>query len=153
MALYIVQHGKSLPKEVDPEKGISEQGKEEATLIANVAKGYKVQVSDIFHSGKKRALQTAEIFASILNNKGQLRKAPGMNPMDDVKVFAREMVVNNNTMVVGHLPFLEKLISFLITGSEAYTLFKLQNAGIVCLDQKEESVSWFIKWALMPDIS
>jgi len=39
-----------------------------------------------------------------------------------------------NTMVVGHLPFLEWLTSFLITGRQSPVVFKLQNGGILCLD-------------------
>jgi len=34
MALYVVQHGKSLPKADDPEKGLSEEGIRETQLIA-----------------------------------------------------------------------------------------------------------------------
>ena len=57
-----------------------------------------------------------------------------------------------NTMVVGHLPFLERLTSFLITGQQSPFVFKLQNGGILCLDQMEGSDSPAIKWALMPRV-
>ena len=30
MALYLVQHGKSLPKDIDPDQGISETGRAES---------------------------------------------------------------------------------------------------------------------------
>ena len=152
MALYIVQHGKSLSTEIDPERGLSQDGVKEVTLIANVAKGYQTQVSDIWHSGKKRAIQTAEIFASILNFREGLVEKTDLGPMDDVKTVAGA-ITNNNTMIVGHLPFLEKLISYLVTGTEDFEIFKLQNGGLVCLDQTEGGVYWHIKWALMPNIS
>lgn len=51
MAIYLVQHGKSLPKEVDPEKGLSAEGLAEVRRMAEVAKGYRVVVSQILHSG------------------------------------------------------------------------------------------------------
>ena len=66
MALYIVQHGKGLPKGADPEQGLSPEGAGEVEKIAGVAKGYNVNVSEIVHSGKKRAKQTAEILAASL---------------------------------------------------------------------------------------
>jgi len=66
MAVYLVQHGKSLNDQEDPEKGLSERGKAETERIAGVAQGYAVQVSSILHSGKKRARQTAEIMAARL---------------------------------------------------------------------------------------
>ena len=40
MPLYLVQHRKSNPKTVDPEKGLSEEGVEAVTRIAQVAAGY-----------------------------------------------------------------------------------------------------------------
>lgn len=45
MALYLVQHGKSLPKDIDPEKRLSEEGIAEVEKIAQAAKGYKIPVS------------------------------------------------------------------------------------------------------------
>ena len=74
MALYLVQHGKSLSKEVDPQKGLSEQGSAEVKRIADAAKGYNVQVGSICHSGKTRARQTAEIFASALEPQQGIRE-------------------------------------------------------------------------------
>ena len=52
MSLYLVQHGKSLPKDRDPEKGLSEEGQSEVEMIAAVARGYGVPVSTVAHSGK-----------------------------------------------------------------------------------------------------
>jgi phosphohistidine phosphatase len=66
MALYLVQHGQCHSKEIDPAKGLTEAGRDTARRIASVAKGYKVPVTCILHSGKKRARQTAEIFAEAL---------------------------------------------------------------------------------------
>lgn len=55
-------------------------------------------------------------------------------------------------MLVGHLPFMERLTSTLITGSSERLVFKFQNGGIVCLDREADQPAWFIKWALMPKI-
>ena len=66
MALFLVQHGISAPKDIDPEKGLSDFGREETNRIAQVAKGYKIPVQKIVHSGKKRAEQTAAIFHETL---------------------------------------------------------------------------------------
>jgi len=153
MSLYLVQHAKCLSKEQDPEKGLSGQGAADATRIAEVAAGYKVPVSGIVHSGKKRALQTAEIFSGFLAPPNGLTKMEGLNPLDDVVSFSERLDSAANTMVVGHLPFMEKLAAYLITGAVEKPVFKFQNAGIVCLDLHPDSGSWVVRWALMPDIS
>ena len=59
MALFLVQHGKSLSKDKDPKKGLSEKGIAETERIAKAAKGHGVHVLRITHSGKTRARQTA----------------------------------------------------------------------------------------------
>jgi phosphohistidine phosphatase len=56
----------------------------------------------------------------------------------------------DNIMLVGHLPFMERLTSFLITGSIDKPVLKFQNGCIVCMDRDPDNQYWFIKWALMP---
>ena len=153
MSLYLVQHGKSLPKDVDPEKGLSEEGQSEVEMIAAVARGYGVPVSAVSHSGKKRARQTAEIFATALEAKDRVTERSGIDPMDDVTAVAASLSAEENQMLVGHLPFMERLAAYLITGSIDKPVFKFQNGGIVCLDQDPETGHWFIRWTLMPNIS
>lgn len=152
MAAYLVQHGKSLNKTEDPEKGLSVDGKRETKRIAGVAKEYQVEVSRIVHSGKKRARETAEILASLLSPTDGLELRSGMNPMDDVRAFADSLDLDKDLMLVGHLPFLERLIGLLVCGNPDQTVFKLQNSGILCLDRVPEVKNLVIRWALMPSV-
>ena len=148
MALYVVQHGKNLPKSEDPEKGLSPEGRQDTQRIAEVAAGYRVPVSRILHSGKKRALQTAEIFNHHLSPADGIRQCEGMNPLDEVASFAKTLPLDQQIMLVGHLPFLERLIGLLVCKNPDQRLFKLQNSGILCLDAENP----VIRWALMPTI-
>lgn len=152
MGLYLVQHGKNLPKEEDPDKGLSAEGTREVELIAQKAKENGVQVSSIKHSGIKRARQTAEIFTAILNPAGGIAEIKGLAPLDNVVSFAESLDVSENVMLVGHLPFMEKLASYLITGSAERPVIKFQTGGIVCLDKDRQGDSWVIGWTLMPHI-
>ncbi len=152
MAIYLVQHAACLPKEQDPEKGLSEAGTADAIRIAEVAAGYRVPVSQILHSGKKRARQTAEIFARHLEPAGTVSPIQGIKPLDDVTVFGDQLDPAANTMFVGHLPFMERLAAYLVTGTTEPPIFKFQNAGIVCLDRYPDTDAFVIRWALMPDI-
>ena len=152
MALFLVQHGKSLSKDIDPDQGLSEEGVADTQRIAEVAKEYNLNVKLIKHSVKTRARRTAEIFAAALNPEDGIQEVTGIKPMDDVAAFAENIHPQDNVMLVGHLPFMERMTSFLITGSIENPVFKFQNSGIVCLDQDPETKSWFIKWSLMPNI-
>jgi len=153
MTLYLVQHGKSLPKDVDPDQGLSEEGVAETERIAEVAKNYRINVGQILHSVKTRARKTAGIFASALNPPDGVKEAEGLKPMDDVAAFAAAINPDTHSMLVGHLPFMERMAAYLVTGSMDKPVFKFQNSGIVCLDRDPDSESWVIVWTLMPHIS
>jgi len=153
MALYLVQHGRSLPKEVDAEQGLSSEGIFEVEQIANQAMKHRIRVSCIKHSGKKRAQQTAEKLAAALNPAQGVKKIGGLKPNDDVETIAKDLNYKDNVMLVGHLPFMEKLVSFLIVGNADKPVVKFAHAGIVCLDKEPLSQDWFIKWMLFPKIS
>ena len=152
MAIYLVQHGRNLPKEQDPEKGLSDQGIEEVQRIAQVAANYGVRVVRILHSGKQRALQTAETMAAALRPENGVQAVAGIDPLDDAIAFADTLDVSHDIMIVGHLPFLEKLTAYLVTGQDQLPVFQLQNGGIVCLDFYRDARQVVVKWALMPNI-
>ena len=152
MALYLVQHGKSLSKDVDPDQGLSEEGTAETKRMAQVARDYQVPIAQIKQSGKKRARQTAEIFAGALKPAGGVEEVSGLKPLDDVTAFAANIDAAADTMLVGHLPFMERMAAYLVTGSADKPVFKFQNSGIVCLERDPDSGSWVIVWTLMPKI-
>lgn len=152
MALYLVQHGRAAPSDIDPERGLTAEGRAEVERIAGVAGGYGVKVAAILHSGKKRARETAEIFSAMLGPGISVTAVSGMDPNDDVISFAAGLSTEDDRMLVGHLPFMERLASYLITGSPDKPVFSFQNGGIVCLDLHRSSRTWAVKWALMPNI-
>jgi phosphohistidine phosphatase len=80
----------------------------------------------------------------------------GINPLDDVSAFAASIDPRANWMVVGHMPFMERLVAYLTTGSEEIRVYRFQNSGIVCLDceqGRDGKPDWFIKWTLNPNIT
>ena len=152
MKLYLVQHGEALPKEVDPERGLSDQGKEDVTHIAAfLAKG-GIQVERIFHSSKKRAEQTARLFESCLSSGAELCQKEGISPLDPVDNLARE--VDNwqdDTILVGHLPYMGKLVSRLVAEKEDVPLVNFQPGSVVCLE-RDETGSWIIVLMVRPEL-
>ena len=150
MALFLVQHGKSFDKDVDPERHLSPDGIDETGTIAQMARKNGIVPKKILHSGKKRARQTADIFAEILDV-SKLEKGEGLGALDDVGKYAKKIKNKDQVMLVGHLPFIEKLASFLITGKQEPKVVQFQNSGIVCLDS--EDGHWFVSWTIQPVLS
>ncbi len=146
MAMYFVQHGLAVAKDIDPDRPLSESGQKELKRISIYLKNLGIKVGLIYHSGKKRAMQTAQIFSDHISH-GSIDILSGMNPKDDVKVFAQNLK-ENNVMYVGHLPHLQKVVSYLITQNEDAKIIKFVNGGVVCIE-KEDS-RFYIEWYLKP---
>jgi len=153
MALYLVQHGKNNPKDVDPEQHLSDEGREEVRRIAQAAKQHALKVRRIDHSPKDRAKETAEIFASLLQPEQGVSERQGIKALDDVHDLARSLdAKDEDVMLVGHLPFMEKLTAYLAAGKDEPPVLTFQNGGIVCLKRNEEGGNWVVAWTLMPRI-
>ena len=54
-------------------------------------------------------------------------------------------------MLVGHLPFLEKLVSFLVCGDEGAKAVLFRYSAILCLEKKEPG-RWAVDWILKPEM-
>ena len=150
MRLYLVQHGRCLDEAQDPVRPLSEAGRREVASVADIARHFGLAVSRIEHSGKLRARQTAEIFDEALGPPGGVHARAGLAPRDDVVVFAREGLPDG-LMVVGHLPFLERLASLLLVDDPGRHIYRMQNAGILALERDAEGV-WSIRWAVTPNL-
>jgi phosphohistidine phosphatase len=147
--LYFVQHGIAVSKTDNPERPLSDDGIKQTRAIAKKLHSSNIPVSSIFHSGKLRAQQTAEIIASILNVKNA-EAIEHLSPNDTVALTRQHLNVDQ-ALYVGHLPHLEKLTSSLITGREKPEIIKFQNSAVVCLE-KQNSL-YHIRWYLIPQLA
>lgn len=149
MYLFLIQHGKTIPKEKDPERPLSIQGKKHTKRAASFLRSHGFVMDEIWHSHKLRAKQTAEIIGKKLLCK-EIKERDDLAPLDPVKKIAKEIQkYEGNLALSGHLPFLEKLASLLLTGSEEKPVVKFQNSGIVCLEKDEH---WSVVWSVIPNI-
>ena len=154
MKLYLIQHGEAKSEVEDPERSLTERGEKEVMSVSKVSSGLHIRPSKVFHSGKLRAKQTAEIIANGLRiPNSTIQPAQDLNPNDDIRPWAdRISKEKEDLMLVGHLPFLEKLTSFLLCGNENVRLVLFRHGAIVCLDQKEDK-GWAVRWILTPQMA
>ena len=151
MTLYLVQHGEAVAKEIDPERPLSPQGKSDVTRVAGFLKQSGITINKILHSGKMRARQTAEILMQNLSDNILVGIIDGIAPNDSVESFAMNIpTLETDTMIVGHLPFMAKLVAWLVTADENQPLVAYQPGSIVCLEQ-DASCNWQIQWVIRPD--
>lgn len=150
MRLYLVQHGEAKAEPEDPERPLTVRGLEETKKISGAAIRLGICPSRIYHSGKKRAEQTAGTIARALDLSAQLGQ--GLNPNDGVHPWVERISKETeDLMIVGHLPFLEKLASFLVCGDEGAKAVLFRYSAILCLEKKE-SERWAVDWLLKPEM-
>ena len=146
--LYFAQHGLAVDKSENPERPLSKAGIEQSSAIARQIHASDITVSQIFHSGKLRARQTAEIFAEHLSVTS-VTAIDNLSPNDDVRLIT-ENLLTNDALYVGHLPHLEKLVSFLVTGKTEPNIIEFQNSAVLCLKKHENH--YLIQWYLTANI-
>ena len=153
MELYLVQHGFATSKDEDPERPLTDHGREEVIRVAATAKAIGVVVTAVYHSGKLRAQQTAEILGAALDPPAPPSQLDGLIPTDDPAVVARTVYgLRGSPMLVGHLPHLSRFASLLIAGDPSREVISFRHAAIVRLTRAGES-GWRVRWILTPEFA
>jgi phosphohistidine phosphatase len=152
MKLYLVQHGKALAKEDDPGRSLSDQGEHDVCNMASQLEDAGVQVARIWHSGKQRAALSAEILAGKVLSGRTIEAIKGISPNDPVVEFASDADVwDEDTLVVGHLPFMSRLVSLLTIGDAGHELVQFTPGSIVCLERQDDH-HWVVVWMMRPEL-
>jgi phosphohistidine phosphatase len=152
MKLYLVQHAESKRKEEDHTRPLSDRGWKDIRKTANYAKEHlRIKVEQIVHSDKLRAKQTAEVLAEHLNPPKAVIADTNLEPLADPKAWKKRLVeTQGDIMLVGHLPHLSKLASYLLAGDENKEVIAFRMGGIVCLERDQQR-RWTIHWMITPD--
>jgi len=153
MKAYLVRHGEAVSKAEDHSRPLSEKGSKDVRKIARFAADRAgVKVCAIYHSGKTRAKETAEILARHLNPVNGVIEDRGLEPDAEVSLWAMWLSEGEeDVMLVGHLPHLGRLVSRLLCHDEDMEVVVLETAGIVCLE-KDEAGIWTLDWAVRPEM-
>lgn len=149
--VYLVQHGQAEPKEKDPDRALTPDGRNTVERVAAWAARVALDVDEIRHSGKLRAEQTAAIFADKLKPSEGVTAYPGLGPNDDVRPVAEALAdCPGSVMLVGHLPFLSRLVDAMLVGDREQSLVRFRNAGLVGLVRQGDK--WTIACVVPPEL-
>jgi phosphohistidine phosphatase len=152
MKVYLVRHGEAVSSHVDPQRPLSGQGRADVQKLAVFIEHLRISVEHIWHSGKLRAAQTAEILSSAVSAEKSCSSRGDLGPNDDVATIADELdVYDKGLMIVGHLPFLWNLTSFLAAGRETADAVAFSAGAIACLERSDPG-TWRINWLITPEL-
>ncbi len=151
MRVYLVQHGLAKDKSEDSARPLSDQGREDVTRCAGFLSLFeKPKPVKIVHSGKLRAAQTAEMFAEAWGGI-PVEQTLDLAPNDDPSVWSAHLAsMNEDVMLVGHLPYMQRLAGLLICGDPQREAVRFRNGGVVCMEKGESG--WSILWQINPTL-
>ncbi len=153
MKLYLLRHAQANSPAVDPEKGLSPEGVAQAKKMSEIVPQLaNLEVKVVLHSGKQRALQTAEIMAENMMPNPRIMQANNLEPEGDVQVWVeRALTSEENVMLVGHLPHLGRLAACLLSRDESREVFDFTTATLACLVRDSDG-DWCLDWLLRPKV-
>jgi phosphohistidine phosphatase len=152
MRLYLVQHGDAVWKQVDPDRPLSPTGRGEVARVARFLAAAQVRCTRVFHSGKTRARQTAEILAAAVAPNGRIERFLGIDPNDSTDDLAHAIAQwDEDTLVVGHLPFMSRCVARLLGGRETRDLVAFRPGSLVCLERTDDG-DWVVAWMIRPEL-
>ena len=134
--LYLVRHGEAIP-----DGPLTDRGVAAVERVAAWAARTDVSVKAIHHSGKRRAQQTADLFAARLH--APVSAIAGISPNDEPLALA---LPDTPCMIVSHLPFLANLTAALTRGAPVV----FHPCTLVALTRAEDRYA--IEWVVHPGI-
>lgn len=151
MRLYLVQHGAAVPKDLDPDRPLSDQGRADIQRLLESLANRKVQVAQILHSGKTRTKETAELLRPLLISPSQIFAGQGLAPNDSPEAFLHQLKdPGKDILVAGHMPFVARLVSQALTGAPDRQLVEFLPGSVAGIE-RTEGTSWHLFLFARPD--
>jgi hypothetical protein len=89
----------------------------------------------------KHARRTGDLLAEAVWARDRVLKREGLGPKDQVATTREALEqTSGDVMIVGHLPFLGKLVALLVTGSEENEIVEYQVGSIVCIERRRRKI-------------
>jgi phosphohistidine phosphatase len=156
--LFILRHGEAGNRmtvvEKDSERPLTPEGRAEMQKIAKSLKAIGLQTDRIYTSPLRRARETAEIAAKIL-------EIPTLEEWDELKPDGSKtglyrklarLEQNPRPILVGHEPYLTSMIGEIIGTTSAKIVLKKGGVAKVRITSFTPRISGELRWLLTPKI-
>jgi phosphohistidine phosphatase len=138
MEIYILRHGVAEDPQVgqpDADRSLTPDGRKKLRNVLRTAVAAGVAPSLILTSPYKRALQTAQLAAEILEYRGELLRTKALEPGSAPKTVWDEIRVHKDEeriLLAGHEPLFSRLTAYLLGSPNLEVDFK--KGAIVCVE-------------------
>ena len=161
MYLYLLRHGIAVESgtpgyENDSERPLVPKGERRLRSVAAAMEKLELSFDLILSSPFLRARQTAEIVAGELPLKKRIEffegLVPGGNPKALIHALHELKPAPENVLLVGHEPYLSRLISLLVSGGADAAAVEMKKGGLCKLEAGELRLGQCARlaWLLTP---
>jgi phosphohistidine phosphatase len=154
MEIYILRHGiadDAPAGQSDSERALTAEGRKKLRGVLRTVASAGVAPSLILTSPYKRALQTAQIAAEILEYKGELLRTKALEPNSSPKAVWDEIRVHKDEaqiLLAGHEPLFSRLTAYLLGSPELQVDFKKGAMACVEIERFTAEPHGVLRWLL-----
>lgn len=156
--LIILRHGDAGARTANPVedngRGLTHKGKKEVRQVAKALEEMNMDIRYMASSPLKRARETAEIVASVLDMNEDLELWDELKPEEETSILLDrlgKLKEDSNVLIIGHEPCLSILISVLVSGKKTSRIsLKKAGAAKLSVEYLIPKPSGELKWLLTP---
>ena len=155
MELYVARHAQAVEESRGGDRPLTEAGRDDARRVGAAMAIAGVEIADVWHSGKLRARETADLLAGAIGGVSHLKERSDLSPLanpSDVLDAVRDHESDGPLLLVGHLPHVERLASLLLTGDENAEVVEVPTGGVLRLVGADDGRHWRLTWFVTPSL-
>ena len=159
MLIYILRHGiaeDAGPGQSDADRALTPEGRKKLRNVLRAAHEAGVTPALILTSPLKRAVQTAQLAAEILEYRGELLRTKALEPgghprmaWDEIRVHKDEPSI----LLAGHEPLFSSLTAYLLGCPDLQVEFKKGALACVEMDRFGAEPHAVLKWFITPKLT
>jgi len=152
MELFVIRHAIAVPGSMllaDADRPLSPKGRKRFSQAFLGLQCLKVRFDRLYHSPWRRAVETAELLAPVLEGEAVCSPALARAPSQDVL----DALVGARVALVGHEPWMGELVAWLTTGAPPDgSVFAFKRGGVAWLEGQPQPGRMVLQAFLPPKV-
>lgn len=159
MEIYLLRHGiaeDGHAGQPDSERALTSEGKKKLRAVLRTVHKAGIAPSLIMTSPYRRALQTAELAAEILDYKSELLRSSALEPGSQPAAVWEEIRVHHDEsgiLLAGHEPLFSSLTAYLLGSPRLRVDFKKGAVACVEIDRFGNEPQGALRWMITPKLA
>ena len=152
MELFVIRHGIAVPGSIllaDADRPLTPKGRKRFAEEVLGLQCLQVRFDRLYHSPWRRAVETAELLAPVLDGKAVCSPVLARAPSQELL----EALVGERVAVVGHEPWMGELVAWLTTGVPPHgSVFAFKRGGVAWLEGQPQPGHMVLQAFLPPKV-